>query len=816
MDIESLSQNMKAAVSTIPRRRGLRRLLRFLVSLVLLFVLALAGVFLWFYRAAHGALAQLDGTIPTRGLHAAVTVDRDAHGVPHLRADGLEDLFLAQGYVTAQDRLWQMDMARRNSAGEMAEILPAVTGNWLKHDIQQRTLGLRAVAENFEANLSQEERALYDAYARGVNSYIEQHRGNLPIEFRVLHYVPRPWTTRDCLLVAVGMNQLLNSQYEIEYWREKTSSLLTPELAKDLFPDRSFHDLTPFDSAGELIKGKPIKNAASPRVHESRGPAGLVGGSWGEAAPEPLLPGSNNWVVSGAHSQSGKPLLSNDMHLAHTLPGIWYEIHLQAGDFNVAGFSLPGMPFIIVGHNQRIAWGFTNLNIDVQDLFVENFNAAGAYQTSTGWARPEIHQEVVHVRGGSDQVVNVVITRHGPLISSLIPGETRKIALQWIIYNYPNPRFPILALDRAQNWRQFRQALSGFVAPSQNVVYADVDGHIGYQAMGAAPLRNSGDGTVPVSGADAKHDWIGYLPFEKLPSIYDPPSGMIATANARITPEGYPYLLATQWLPPYREERIYQVLGSEEKKFSSEDMLLLQTDVNSDYDRYFAQRFAQAIDHTPATSSRARAAAELLRNFDGRMLADSCSATIEVIGRRKLFNKLLMGKLGQEWNRYQWFEATVALENIIREQSGRWLPPGYRSFDELLADAIEEALKEAPADLKSWRFGDMFPVEINHPLFGFVPVLRRWAGPGLHPQSGGAQTVKQVGRNFGPSERMTVDLNDLDSSNFNLVEGESGQLYSSYYMDHWQYWYNGRSFALPFGPDAVKLSRQHELILVPE
>src|SRR5262249_23431182 len=243
------------------------------------------------------------------------------------------------------------------------------------------------------------------------------------------------------------------------------------------------------------------------------------------AGCESCVPGSNNWVVSGAHTTTGKPLLSNDMHLPHRLPAVWYELQLHSGGFDVEGFSLPGMPLVVVGHNQRIAWGFTNLNPDVQDLFVENFNPAGEYATPSGWQKPETYHEVIHVKDDPDSTVDVVVTRHGPIISDLFPGETRKMALGWLIYDTRSVGIPLFELDSAQNWEQFRKALSVFATPSQNVVYGDVEGNIGYQAMGFAPLRASGDGTVPVSGADGKHDWTGYLPFDQMPSVYNPPSG---------------------------------------------------------------------------------------------------------------------------------------------------------------------------------------------------------------------------------------------------------------------------------------------------
>jgi penicillin amidase len=822
------------------RRPRKRIVFRIAIGLLLLAVLAGLDVAGRFYWATHASLAQLDGTITVPGLSAPVSVARDAHGVPHLAAASLQDLFFAQGWVTAQDRLWQMDMTRRAAAGELAEILPAFaapaqapsrsTGvvprriTWVDIDKQQRILRLRSVADRVAAQLPERDRSYFEAYSKGVNAFIEQHRHNLPIEFRVLGYAPRPWTPADSVLVGIAMSQLLNPQYQTEYWREKVGARLTPELMADLYPASSWRDHPPASGANAPGPAAPVKKKRSPTTAPAsasgpvRGQPGQVLGQPGQVFDDcaACVPGSNNWVLSGAHTATGKPLLSNDMHLGHRMPGVWYEVHLHSGDFNVEGFTLPGLPMVVVGHNQRIAWGFTNLNPDVQDLFIENFNEAGEYQTPTGWQKPETYHEVIHVKGQPDAGVDVVVTRHGPIVSDLFPGETRKIALQWVIYDVRNISIPLFDVDSAQNWEQFRKAYSLFATPSQNVVYADVDGNIGYQPMGFVPVRASGDGTVPVSGADSKHDWVGYLPFDKLPSLYNPPSGMIATANSKITPGGYPYLLATQWFPPYRTERIYQVLEQDPgKKFTPADMLALQTDVTSGYDRFFAEHFVYAVDHSTKAGARAREAAEIMRGFDGRMLADSAAPTIEVKARTALWELLLKPKLDTDWEHYEWSEAAVALESLVRDQPARWLPPDYANFNDLLAQAVENAVKDAPANLKSWQYGGAFPVEINHPLFGVVPGLRGWAGPGRHPQSGGTYTVKQVGRTFGPSERMTVDFANLDASTFNIVIGESGQIFSPYYMDQWPAWYGNTTFTLAYSDKAVQSAKTHELTLEP-
>ena len=529
------------------------------------------------------------------------------------------------------------------------------------------------------------------------------------------------------------------------------------------------------------------------------------------ARPSELDPpaiGSNNWVVAGTHTVSGKPLLSNDMHLGHQMPNLWYEAHLRCQDFDVAGVTLPGLPYVIVGHNQRIAWGFTNIGPTVEDAYVETFDAAGRYRTPKGWESPEHRKEIIHVKGKPDVTVDVVVTRHGPVVSELVPGETRQLALRWTLYD--GIHNPFFELDSAQNWEQFRKAFSALDAPAQNVVYADVDGNIGYQATGKIPIRATGDGSLPKNGSDDAHEWIGYIPFEKMPSVFNPASGILATANGRITPNGYNQSISTEWEAPWRTERIYRVLESG-RKFSAADMLGLQMDIDSHADRDFAERLVYGLDHATSLSLRAKEAADILREWDGRMSADSPAPTLETCARAELIRLLLEPKLGAEnggfepggalnWKSYQWGMQSVWLENVMLDRPKRWLPAAYPNYDELLAAAVEGAVNspDAPRNLNSWRWGNFNPVEIQHPIFGRAPFLRRWAGPGVQPQAGSAFTVKAVTRSHGPSERMTVDLSNLDESTLNLVTGETGNLFSPYFMDQWQgvVWRKHISFAI--------------------
>ncbi|MFZ0300249.1 MAG: penicillin acylase family protein, partial [Candidatus Sulfotelmatobacter sp.] len=625
---------------------------RILLWLLLVLALLVAGVAAFAYFVARSALPQLDGTLAVKGLSAPVKVTRDNHGVPAIEAATLEDLFLAQGYITAQDRLWQMDIMRRFAAGELSEILGEDT---LKIDREQRILGLRAAARKSLQTASARDRAYFDAYARGVNAFMESHSSSLPIEFRILKYRPQPWQAEDSIVIANQMVKDLNYYtFGDTLAHEKILAKLGPELTADLYVNRSWHDRPPTVMRADL-KDNDQENQgdsdddddddAGPdtSVTQLRGAPNEIRA---QHAPE-AVNGSNDWVVSGAHTVTGKPLLSNDMHLGHNMPNLWYEAHLkcvnQSASLDVAGVTLPGMPYVIVGHNQRIAWGFTNVGPTVADAFIENFNAQGAYQTPQGWQQPEHRAELIHVKDKPDVTVDVMLTRHGPIVTDLLPGETRQIALRWTLYD--GLRMPFFDVDTAQNWEDFRKSFSQLDAPGQNVVYADVDGNIGYQTTGHVPIRAAGDGSLPVSGADDAHEWTGYIAFDKLPSIYNPPSGVIATANGRITPDGYPNSISVEWEAPWRTERIYHVLESG-RKFAAADMLALENDIHSENDLFAAERFIYAIDHAAKPSARAKQAADLMRNWDGRMLASSTAATIAERSGEELTRLLLEPRLG--------------------------------------------------------------------------------------------------------------------------------------------------------------------------
>jgi penicillin amidase len=806
-------------------------------GLLTLALLAVCVGVLWLRSAVKAALPALDGDEHVAGLSAPVEVRRDGHGVPHIVAASQDDLFVAQGYVTAQDRLWQMDAYRRNANGELAEIMGS---SLLKHDETQRVLQFRNTARRVYSNLPAADRARVDDYARGVNLFIaESERTNtLPVEFRLLGFRPQPWSGVDSISVGMMMVQMLDTHWPTKLGREQIAARLNnPHLEADLYPVGSWRDRPPtgilLDLSQPHAEPPPPKDSDdedSDEPSETMSAPQAVPAPAAESAPvdpRALLaqmglpscdgchPGSNNWVVSGRHTASGKPLLSNDMHLGLMVPNIWYMADLSSPGFHAAGVTLPGMPFVIAGHNEHVAWGFTALMGDVQDLYIEKLDGKGNYQDlDTQWKPLAEDHEVIKVRGGKDVLLDVQSTAHGPLLNPILSRETRSIALKWTLYDTTLNTIPLYEIDTAANWTDFSSALKTWSWPTQNVVYADDRGHIAYHAAGMIPLRLAGLVDKPIQ--DGTHEWQSYIPFDDMPSALDPPSGFLATANARVTSEQSKYLLTDEWIDPYRIERIYKLLDGR-NGLTPKDMLAVQTDVYSEMDQEFGQRLAYAIDHTDGVDARLRQAADLMRSWDGRLTTDSAAASVVTQARIALLPLILEPKLGEDADSYRWEESNFAEEEIVMHAKPDWLPPGYKDWDALLTAAVRKGMDngKAPPDISKWNYGSWHVVDLEHPLAAYLPLVGKIAGTGPQPQSGDTLTVKQVGRDFGPSQRFTMDWSNVDAATENIVLGESGDPYSPYFRDQWNDWYGGTTFALPFTPAAVAAQTRHTLRLLP-
>ena len=828
-DAEARNQTSPAAAPTARRRkRRWPRILLWSVAGLLVLILAAtcAGV-LWLRSVTKAALPVLDGDLHLAGLSAPVIVRRDAHGVPHIEASSEDDLFMAQGYVTAQDRLWQMDASRRNANGELAEIMGS---SLVTHDKTQRVLQLRNTAQRIYANLPAEDRVRLDAYARGVNQFIAEHQNSLPPEFKLLGYCPQPWSGVDSVSIGLMMVETLDLRVKTKLSRGVVSARLNnPKLEADLYPVGSWRDHPP---TGQVVDWSQPHPAPTPSKDDDEDDLSQASSAIHEDIPDlrallglpdcdSCAPGSNNWVIAGKHTASGKPLLSNDMHLSLTEPNIWYMADLKATgangapSYHAAGVTLPGMPFVIAGHNDHVAWGFTALYADVEDLYIENLDGHGNFQDNdTAWKPLKIDHEVIKVRGGPDVKLDVQLTTHGPLLNPLLTHDTRSISLKWTLYDTSLNTLPLYQLNVASNWAEFSAAMATWCWPTQNVVYSDDQGHIAYYAVGKVPVRPAGFQDSPVR--DNSHEWQDYIPYDQMPNAVDPPSGFLATANSRVSSEKFPTPLTDEWIDPYRIERIYKSLQGREQ-LKPADMLAVQTDIYSEVDQELGQRFAYAIDHTPGADDRLKKAADLMRSWDGRLTTDSAAASIVTQTRRAFWPMILEPKLGKDAAEYHWSESNFAEEEIIMRAKTDWLPRGYKNWDALLTDAVRKGMEQgkAPADVAQWSYGSWHVVDIEHPLAKFLPLVGRIAGTGEQPQSGDTTTVKQVGRDFGPSQRFTMDWSNIDGSTESIVLGESGNPLSPYFRDQWNDWYGGTTFAFPFTSSAVAAQTQHTLRLLP-
>jgi penicillin amidase len=739
--------------------RKLNRLLKYFNILVAAGVVA---VFIGVYWYAARPLAQVSGRIAAPVV-AGASAARDGLGVPHIQAASIDDALFVQGYVTAQDRLWQMDLTRRVANGEVAEIFgPA----GIENDQDARRLRVRRFCEQTVAGLPPADRAALAAYARGVNHFIDTHLGRLPVEFSLLQYQPRPWRIADSLAIGIQMFRVLTTSWRNDV--RKGALLQTGDPAK-------IETLYPLRGAAEFS------------------------------------PGSNAWAVAGSRTASGRPILAGDMHLDASIPSIWYLAHLKAPGLNVTGMSLPGMPGIIAGHNERVAWSSTNLGFDVQDLFSLKIDERTGRYLYRGEVQQAARQlEVIRVRGAKPVEIVVWMTRLGPLFLS--EGKDR-FALRWTATEPGVFEFPIIDINRAHNWEEFRKALSRFPGPPQNFVYADVEGNIGYQAAGKLPIRKDRSGDVPLPG---EFEWQGFLPFDELPRAWNPPAGLVVTANQNPFTPGYSRIVGGSFAPPYRAAQIRDLLIAR-KGWKAADMLTVQMDVYSAFSHFLARQVVAAVDRHKPANPRLQAAARLLRDWNGQMeytMAAPFLVTLTFQHLRRAIGDIAAPTHGAA---YQTAMSAAVLERLLRNR-----PPGwFANWDEALLrafdDAVEEGSRIQGREPSRWQYGRYVQAWIRHPVGARAPwyitaplkfwwVLTPWRSYenytfdiGPVPMSGSATTVKVITERTMPSMRLAVDLGNLDGSLANIPAGQSGQILSPHYKDQWTSHYLGRSFPMQFG-----------------
>ena len=798
---------------------------------VALMVIASAGGYLYLRRS----LPQIDGTLTVAGIAAPIEIVRDADAIPHVFAATMPGALFGLGYVHAQDRLWQMEFQRRIGHGRLAEIFGAAA---VPQDRFLRTVGFGRAARSAWEHMAPWAKDEVNAYVAGVNAYIEAHRGSqLPPEFTLLRYQPEPWSGVDVVVWVKMMAWDLSANYSLELLRDDLVRSVGVERMRQLMPPPSESGLTILGGgiAAQIIRDDDRSGGdrrdPPGRSSNGNGPSGSSVGALSAALSEGLPSvrdfllggalveslGSNNWVVDGTLSATGKPLLANDPHLGAKAPSTWYLAHISAGDLDLIGATLPGTPAIALGRNSSIAWGLTNVAADVEDLYRERIDASGRFAAFGDAEEPlTLIPEEIKVKGGEPVRFDVRLTRHGPLVSDAIneinaarpgrarPGPLAPLALRWTALDASDSTLEAyLKLNAARNWSEFTAALRDFVVPSQNFVYGDVDGHIGYYAPGRIPIRAGGaDGTLPVDGWTGEHEWTGWIPFDSLPHVLDPPEHFIVTANNRPVAAGYPYLLGSDWPEPYRATRIVELLRGVPKAASA-DFARIQADTTSLHAKALLPLL---LEHARPTTVADQQAVNALRDWNGDASGASRVAPIFEAWFLRLAaalagDDLPPASLANYAGRFSF--VTRFVTNALTGPQARWCDDVTTAAPETCEAAVTKALHEAVDDLgqrmgtdrSRWRWDAIHRAMFPHQGLDSVAALRPLLSRSI--ANGGDFSTVNVGAVSAdePYEqrsvagfRQIVDLSSTGDSRFIIDLGQSGHPLSAHYDDFLRDW----------------------------
>jgi len=781
----------------------------------------------------RSSLPKYSGRIRLSGLVDKVKICWEAYGIPHVYAANEEDLFFAQGYLHAQERLWQMDTSRRFLSGRLAEVFGDFPVPWkelssqfqgqrsVDFDYFMRLMGIRhAALESLELSSEQEHRHL-QAYSQGVNRYIEQCGKKLPWEFRLLRYYPEPWRPEDSLTIGKGLAFLLS----VALFSRLNMIALANKLDGRQEMLRSLCPLYPEN--GPTIT-RAVWNSAQPIWQFMNG--AFAHSHWTGAGN-----GSNSWVIAPSCSATSRPILCNDPHLRLTVPSIWYLVHLKAEPtqtqpegYEVWGASIPGSPCIQLGHNRRLAWGVTAAVCDDIELYREKTHPLdpNRYLIGHTWVPMKSREEIIRVRRGNEIKKTVRWTRHGPVLSDFSNrlDLSPTLSIRWTAHE-PSQDFRCLyGVNRARDWLEFLDSLSYHAAPTLNYLYADCQGNIGYSLAGKIPLRSHVPSLLPLDGWIEENDWRGYIPFSELPRIYNPPEGIIATANDRIVDASYPHYLSHFFEPPYRIRRIEKLLKAK-KTLSMSDMESIQSDLVSLHATELIEILKVDFAQFPEENLRLKTVADRLIRWDGACDEKSVESAIFHVFHHRLITNLLVPMLGDElFSAYIeiFNQSLVPTDQILRDPGSPWFSTKSRRtlVAMSLRETCEELEKALGHDVEVWQWGKIHSLILNHSL-GRVKLLRQLLGIGPFPSPGDGTTINMgfyrhsspYAHTVGASLRFIIDVGGWSQSGFVLASGQSGHPLSPHYGDQTALWRAGRYIRLGAREDGT--SPKNVLSLVP-
>ena len=801
------------------------------------------------YYATRKSFPVTEGSVTVQGLQDEVHIYRDEYGIPHIYANNQDDLFFAQGYVHAQDRFWQMEFWRHIGQGRLSEIAGAAT---VDNDKFIRTVGFNRMAETAVSYYQQEQpdfMAILDAYSAGVNAYINDNRDDLSVHFDILGLVKEPWeiepwTPVNTVSWGVAMSYDLGGNMADEIDRASLIQELGEATVEQVWPAYPYHNrpvIAPTEEQSNALNDKTNESKESGKeahINWETVNLDLAGEipQQGFAVGTGPFVGSNNWVVGGAHTETGLPYLANDMHLAVQMPSIWYEVGLHAPEWDVTGFSFAGVPGVIVGHNDKIAWGVTNLAPDVQDLFIEKINPSNAkqYEFEGEWRDMEVIEEVIKVNGGEDVDLEVRVTHHGPIISDIRDDVHDVLALQWTQQEPSRILQAVALLDQAQNYKAFRDALRYWDVPSQNVIYADIEGNIAYQSPGLIPVRKNGSGEVPVPGWTGEYEWEGWIPYEELPALYNPEQGYIVTANHAVVDEDYPHFIARDWADGDRGQRIEDMIERETAnggKVSINDLARIQFDSKS----LPAESYVPLLEGLSSDDANVQAAVERLRGWDLYETQDSVPATLFEIFYMHLIRNVLADDIGQEnLDKISLTAKNIFMHNLADQLNASWWDNSKTAEKEdwqdillqSLADAVLWLEKNQGGNMNDWAWGKLHTTTFEDAILGasgIAPIEAIFNRGPFPLDSGRGMVNAQAWQDSEPakvnhhaSERMLVDMSDLDASRSVIPTGNSGHPYNEHYDDQMPLYLTGQYHPMRFGREAVEAAAVEHLILQPQ